>query len=826
MPRIFKFTKFKLIIGYLLLLLLAASAIVFIYKQTLKLSAKDDTATINQQKLFLISNTLTKLYEAEGIGIAFSQTVSKRQYNAYTGLMNEVRKNMDTLRGLVSIELQQFQIDTINHLLKQKEQNIKELLAVKQENISSAFYNRATETLEHLKDTTVTDIEVQERIITKTDTIYGQERSWLFGKPKTIVKEVKESRERIFDTIPRQTTLKTDTIIHTIKTVLDEFEDERLRKEKEVDRKELAVIQSGQHLTEQIRRILTAIEEEEVNYTLSKIEERQEIITELTKTIPGIAIIACILAILFVSLIFNDISRSQRYRKELEEANLFAEKLLKGRERLMLTVSHDIKSPLNSITGYTELLDTTSLSERQHYYLANMKSSAQHILQLVNNLLEYSKLESGKMEFDSINYKPAKLLQETIDSFIPQATQKELKLNSHISQALDTEYTGDPLKIRQIIVNLLSNAIKYTRKGKIELSAFLSEKQGQWMTIVIKDTGSGMTEEEQHIIFEEFTRLSGQHNDGAEGTGLGLTITRQLIELMGGSISLSSKKGEGSTFTVRLPLIKANDQNVLSPTDTILPPPAIRYIKILIVDDDPLQLTMCSDLLRQNGMETVTCEDPLKVTELLNKESVDMLLSDIQMPGLDGFSLIKMIRQSSDDYIRTLPAIALSARDDISEQEYIRSGFSAYINKPFTPGKLLECISRLSGVVVSTTPEDTANEDPDCPFSLKSIAIFADNDPLAIRKIVDSFIADCHSNFLLLKKYSEQSDYENLSKLAHKMLPMFKQFAILQIVPLLSKLEKMDPSVSSADEIIQLVNEVINIGKDIIEQLHEADLNR
>lgn len=203
--------------------------------------------------------------------------------------------------------------------------------------------------------------------------------------------------------------------------------------------------------------------------------EQQQITTHhLTRTISWIAIIACVLVVFFVVLIINDITQSQRYRRELEAAKTYTERLLHNREKLMLTVTHDIKSPLSSIIGYIELINNTQLEERQHYFLKNMKGSAEHILHLANNMLDFSKLESNKMEINTVPYNPGRLLQETADSFLPLAAQKNLKLKSDISNVLNGLYLGDSMKVRQIVVNILSNAIKYTREGKVSLSAFIS----------------------------------------------------------------------------------------------------------------------------------------------------------------------------------------------------------------------------------------------------------------------------------------------------------------------------------------------------------------
>ena len=823
MQKLFKFTKLKLIAGYLILLFLATVAIIFIYKETLQLTEKDPKETITQTKLFIISNTLAKLYEAEGIGIAFSQTNSKTKFNRYINLMKEVRRNMDTLKNLTTIKLQKKRIDTINYLLNQKIDNLKALMEVKQISLPEDFYNIAIERVEAIKDSTAVEPEeTTPQTITTYDSVYTVKKRkgfmGLFSRRDTTLQVT--IKHIPVDTITQEKPVaKTDSLVTVIKSAWDEFQQQNQEMAKEVYRKEIAVIQSGQNITERIKRILSDLENEEFDHTITKMEQQQQLTHSITRTIAWIAIISCVLVIVFISLIISDISQSQRYRKALEEAKSFTEKLLQSREQLMLTVTHDIKAPLSSIMGYIELLNNTSLEERQRYFLQNMKSSSEHILHLANNLLDFSKLESNKMDVDHVPYNPARLLQETSDSLQPLAAKKELILQSNISSALDTSYSGDPMKIRQIIINLLSNAIKYTREGRIELSAFVSPTQAETLIIVIKDSGPGMTREEQEFIFKAFTRLDAQHNNGAEGTGLGLTITQQLVQLLGGEISLESEKEIGSSFTVKLPLLKAVSPVEELPEKEETNFPEVQQLKALLVDDDPLQLHMSTELLRQKGIVCTSCNDPTKVLEYLEKERFDIILSDIQMPGMDGFELIEQIRRFPDPDIQKIPAIALSARGDMKENHYKKSGFSAYLNKPFTPQQLFECIAKLTGFSVKIKNTEGESVTNNLPYDLNSIKIFADHDPQAIKEIIRSFIRDCETNFSTLAQLLDKKEFQQIGRLSHKMLPMFRQFAIKEIIPLLAFLEQTDSARTPETRIKEQVEQIIRQGKTILEEL-------
>ncbi|MDR1415188.1 MAG: HAMP domain-containing histidine kinase, partial [Odoribacteraceae bacterium] len=561
MSGVFKFTKIKLVTGHLILLAVAAAAVWFIREQTRRLSEEDPGEQDARRRIFLISKTLTRLYEAETLGIAISRNADGDHLATYAGIIREVKRDMDSLRRHLPAPRQKQQINAVQALLSQKIENMKALVEINLRQAPVDLYDRFVTGLSALRDTTLAAPNIRVRRETSVDSVYIQPPKrgfWSIFKSKpSPVLRVNTSERIVLDTLPpvaRAPYQNADTALLTIRSAWTEYQEQEQSRTRELYRQEIAMLRNGQHISEQIKHILTELESDEVRATLARADERGEITRELSHTIAAVAMIASLFVIIFIALILNDISRGQRYRKALEEANAYARKLLNGREKLMLAVSHDIKSPLNSITGYAELLDNTPLAERQHHFLDNMKNSATHILQLVNNLLDYSKLEAGKMEVEVVRYSPGKLLLETAAALLPQASGKGLRLLTDVDDALLRDCNGDAIKIRRIVINLLSNAIKYTGQGSVTLSARAVGEEPAGMEIAVADTGDGMTDEEQRLIFEEFTRLDATHNNGAEGTGLGLTITRQLVHLLGGTITLASAKGAGSTFTVHLPV--------------------------------------------------------------------------------------------------------------------------------------------------------------------------------------------------------------------------------------------------------------------------------
>ncbi len=811
--------KTKIIIGYILLFLLTLITTTFIYKKVSKFTDEPQLVSEANQKLFIVGNTITNLYEAEALSNSFLQTGSNSDFRKYLRLIQEVGENIDSLKTMQHDSLQLSRIDTIRLLLDEKIENLRELIRVKKSYSIENFYTQAVAMIESTKDSTQKP-NIRKQTVTTRDTVYviGEKKRkgflGIFG-PKTADTsfQVTVSEQVVLDTTTAININNTDSAVNILKTAWENFQTETQHINRKIYRKEYNIVIQSVQITEQLKKVLSDYETEEINHSISRIKERETVINSTAELIAKIAIIAVILIAFFCTLILKDISKSQHYRKELETANAYTKQLLKSREKLILTITHDIKSPIGSIMGYIELLQNTPTDKRQQYYLQNMQGSSRHILNLVSNLLDYSKLENNKMPVEEIVFNPYRLFQEIAESFLPLAESKSLTLKYRIDSTLNTNRQGDALKIRQILNNILSNALKYTSQGEVCFTATLS--QAQQTTIQIKDSGPGMNETEQKTIFEEFTRLSSATT---EGTGLGLTITLKLVELIGGHITLESEPGKGSCFTILLPLKQADSGNTFKYSDRTTP---TRVPRTLLIDDDPLQLNMTAGLLARMGIKATITTHPEEVIEKLKNNTFDLIFSDIQMPELNGFELIKQIRHFPAN--RTLPVIALSADSEKTAKDYLQAGFTAYLNKPFSTSQLALLIEQLTGYSYQTEPSSAKKTSvvDKKEYTLKNILLFTDNDKQATSEIIRSFITESENHLRLLKQYDKEKQQENISRLAHKMLPIFRQLEANQITPLLEKLEYSTETLSD-DERTTYIHQCICLIKELIEKLKTA----
>ncbi|MCC8173327.1 MAG: response regulator, partial [Odoribacter sp.] len=409
------------------------------------------------------------------------------------------------------------------------------------------------------------------------------------------------------------------------------------------------------------------------------------------------------------------------------------------------------------------------------------------------------------------------------NSFLPQTHAKNLELICETDDKLNNNFQGDALRIRQIITNIISNAVKYTPQGNIKVKAKFLEEEGI-LKIEVKDSGVGMTYEEQKTIFKEFSRLPSTAH--IEGTGLGLTITQKLIDLLDGKMYIDSIKGEGSCFTISIPIERSKEiactvleeENKTESEET-------KTLKILLVDDDNIQLEMTSALLHKFGHMVETTTQPSTVTTKIENHDFDLVITDIQMPELSGFDLIKAIRNSSIQKINSICVMAVSGREDIPEVDYLKAGFNGFLNKPFTPAQLNNSINRIVGINSIAKQESIDNNiseiSSEKPYTFNNIRSFTDGDEKVLQKIIETFLEETQQNLSLLEKYRKNKQYVLIQQISHRMLPMFRHIEAQKMVDLLSILEKTEIVEEKHPLIHKTTKETINEGKKILQLIRE-----
>ncbi|MFV0404229.1 MAG: hybrid sensor histidine kinase/response regulator [Bacteroides graminisolvens] len=712
--------------------------------------------------------------------------------------------------------------DSLLLLLRKKDNNTIAMLQELSNANSSLLSTQDLERIISEQDRDINRQRVQHRVITKRDSVIRP------VKKKGFFKRLAEAFVPSKDTaVVLNTSLefRTDTVLQPYNAA-DSLHQKirRISQIKQKARKAQAannslLQQTDSILSMRIDSLIKGLEQEVTERSLQQAQLGREVRQRSIQTIGFIALGAVLLSIIFLTLIWRDITRSNRYRKELEKANKRAGELLEAREKMMLTITHDFKAPLGSIMGYTDLLARLVADDRQAFYLENMKSSSEHLLKLVTDLLDFHRLDLNKTEVNNITFNPAHLFDEIKVSFTPLARAKQLQLICETDPALNGYFKGDPLRIRQIANNLLSNAVKFTASGSVTLH---TDYHDGCLHLTVTDTGKGMEEADKQRIFQEFTRLPGAQ--GEEGFGLGLSIVHKLVHLLKGNIEVESQLGQGSSFRVTLPLPtvdKGDKEDALSegPREPQWATPTVpgTNLRVLLIDDDKIQLNLTASMLEAYGISATCCEQLEELTNQLRENIFDVLLTDVQMPAINGFDLLKLLRASNIAQAKNIPMVAVTARSDMSEESFREHGFAGRLHKPFTVQELLEVLKCTSREVPAFVAPAEAVENRVGRFDFDALLAFSADDAEAALSIIDSFITETRKNQALLTEAGRTADADKVAALAHKMLPLFTLLQAAEAAALLAWLEQQRGT-AYCEEINTKIAAALRATEEVVEQ--------
>ena len=553
-----KFVKTKIVAGYLLLIAVCILSVGYVYRVAVRFSAPDRSYALLHTKRSAVNRTLYHLYQAESYGQLM--IAGYASYEArYRRELRTVRASIDSLRALTvgGDSLQTMRLDSITRLIADKERRTVSLRRSIRAGATAGLLDKNIRSLIGPREAVVADT-IPFRSIVRQDTTavprakrrFFQRLGDLFSPPEADSSLVISRRETIAPVIPVDAVK--DTIVLVLQALQDSVTSNRQGIYDHAWQEGLRLSYSNELVNTKIYRLIMDFEAEDTAYLMQRIERNEAFRRRSSRILGGVAIGAVVLMLLFVGMLWRDINRSNRYRRELERANRDKESLLEAREKLMLAITHDIKAPLGSVMGYIDLLARLTGDKRQELYLRNMKGSSEHLLALVNSLLDFYRLDINKIEVCCVAFSPAQLFETIRAGFAAAAAAKGLELRLEAEPAAAGEVSGDALHIRQIADNLISNALKFTDEGSVTLRVDVVRGR---LVFSVRDTGRGIGREERERIFAEFVRLSSAQ--GVDGFGLGLSIVDRLVKLLDGTISLESRLGEGSKFIVSVPVGEA-----------------------------------------------------------------------------------------------------------------------------------------------------------------------------------------------------------------------------------------------------------------------------
>ena len=780
-----KFT-FKIILSYLVLGALAVLVGFFLYSEFKNFTAESSETT--GEKKFIETGTLINLvYETDGFSRLALLTESDEDFEKYMAKTDSLFRKIDEIKSLTTNDFQLKQLDSVKTLLKEKNRNIEQLRILR---------------LTNQKDTSLDDIMREVRKLEASVGLNSVES--LIRNPSKLKPRERRIWQKYADYLNSDAARDTSTVksktvdsmLVAARYIVAEAKKENSRIRESLIQKENELIRNDLNISERLREIIASFDREITKNNNLEKQQRAKSMERTKKILKFAGILGGIVVLLFSYFILSDFFRAERFKKNLEESKNYAESLLKSREQLISTVSHDLKTPLNTISGYSELFENSNLSEKQKYYLGQITSSSHFISHLVDDLLDFSKLEAGKLPIESVPFSLENIIIEAGNAVKQQFLQKAVDLKFSISQEIKSKiFESDPLRIRQIINNLVGNAFKFTETGSVEIkveeldtSTALSVPKISKIKISVIDTGIGISEEKQQLIFNEFTQAETEIAHKFGGSGLGLAISKKLTELLGGSLKVESVLGEGSNFILTLPL--KNSDRILTKT---IPKENISFegLKAVIIDDDQSMRALLQEIFEQLGIASEAFES---YESFRTGSDFDFVLTDIQMPKTDGFTVLEKLKNGEVNSYKNQPVIAMTGSREHSRDFYLKKGFSEMLPKPFSKQELVAVLERIfpnrrnfseENIVDEIFKSNSADNEK---FDLSLLKSFL-NTPEALEEVLKVFNAQTEKDLQQIKNSIVENDTKTISEIAHRMLTMFRQIRAKEVIPILEKME-------------------------------------
>lgn len=517
----------------------------------------------------------------------------------------------------------------------------------------------------------------------------------------------------------------------------------------------------------------------------------------------------------------RNITQIKQVEQELLGAIEVAEESMKAKERFLSMMTHEIRTPLNAVIGLTQLLNGEKNEEMQKEYLNAIQFSADNLMAIINDILDFSKIESGKITFEQVQFDTDSIFQGMRQSFGFDAAEKNIKLLFNTDNKLPCQLIGDPARLNQILINLVGNALKFTEKGYVEVGAEVISEDENTLTIQFSviDTGIGIPADKLNYIFESFSQVSTETARKYGGTGLGLSITRQLVELQGGSISVQSRLGLGSTFSFTLSFGKTHQSSFVQESKRnkeLMPKHELAGIRVLLVEDNRMNQLVAGEFLKKWGLRVDMADDGFIALEMLKHQQYELILMDLQMPGMDGFETTRRIRAIGETYFREVPIVALTASvlPDI-KFNVLNAGMNDLVTKPFNPSDLYAKLQKYLGLssLNGQTPSANGNNQ-DKVFKyinleyLESISI---NNTQFVEQMMRLFLKQTPEFIARAKQACEQQDWKEVGAVVHKLKATTATVGIAQLEPMLKTIEVSVTQQKDLDQIEGIMNQIADI---------------
>lgn len=802
-------TSKKIITGYILLAVVIAIATWQVYDNSRLFVALNNASEQLLKRRDVVDSLVCSLLETNNAerSVLLGEGSEWPHFNRSVATSEQMAKQ---LKPFIADQGQRQRIDTLVELIHMKRENTKRVAQLMAFDNRDAFYRNKVQALQSGRDSVVIHSK-----------LYGQH-----GQREKVYEIIKSKRgffRRLGDAFRRQhaDTVGVTNILHDTKAdstaqriniadsvanILTDIQNEEQKQNSRQQENVAARLNRLQRVSLQLSQrtglLLEHIQREEKNALQKALGHATQSRHKMVVRIAIIGLVAILIAALLVAYILRDIKRERRDRQRIVEAKTETERIMAQRERLLLTITHDIKAPAASIAGFIELLSEQVSRPKALAYIDSMRHSAIHLQQLVAALLDYHLLESGKAERHDVSFVPQQLAKSCVEEFKPMAAEKGLDITlGTLTPNCGDLWRSDAFRVKQIMSNLIGNAVKYTDRGGVKVEIRISPRQH--LIIYVSDTGRGMSQADCQRIFDAFTRLP--NGQGKEGVGLGLSITREVVQMLGGTITVTSEEGKGSCFTVSLPIKKEEkkqkkdvEENVASVETnrssteakeatteakeartenndatngandaTNGNNDATTEINILAVDDDALQLELFKEMAQKIGgakLNINTTTSASEAIKLAEETKPQIMFTDIEMPEMSGKDMLKHVKNSD------MSTVAMTAHDPSIMTSLKKAGFSTCLFKPFNAATLAATLAQITRLPLSVK----AAEQKASFFA--PLTAFAEGDTEAEREILTQVGESIKEYRQMLeqglKSNGEELQRDSISRAAHKAMPL------------------------------------------------------
>lgn len=774
-------TSKKIITGYILLAVVIAIATWQVYDNSRLFVALNNASEQLLKRRDVVDSLVCSLLETNNAerSVLLGEGSEWPHFNRSVATSEQKAKQ---LKPFIADQGQRQRIDTLVELIHMKRENTKRVAQLMAFDNRDAFYRDKVQALQSGRDSVVIHSK-----------LYGQH-----GQREKVYEIIKSKRgffRRLGDAFRRQhaDTVGVTNILHDTKTdstaqriniadsvanILTDIQNEEQKRNSRQQENVAARLNRLQRVSLQLSQrtglLLEHIQREEKNALQKALGHATQSRHKMVVRIAIIGLVAILIAALLVAYILRDIKRERRDRQRIVETKAETERIMAQRERLLLTITHDIKAPAASIAGFIELLSEQVSRPKALAYIDSMRHSAIHLQQLVAALLDYHLLESGKAERHDVSFVPQQLAKSCVEEFKPMAAEKGLDITlGTLTTNCGDLWRSDAFRVKQIMSNLIGNAVKYTDRGGVKVEIRISPRQH--LIIYVSDTGRGMSQADCQRIFDAFTRLP--NGQGKEGVGLGLSITREVVQMLGGTITVTSEEGKGSCFTVSLPIkkeekkqkkdVEENVASVETNRSSTEAKEATTEINILAVDDDALQLELFKEMAQKIGgakLNISTTTSASEAIKLAEETKPQIMFTDIEMPEMSGKDMLKHVKNSD------MSTVAMTAHDPSIMTSLKKAGFSTCLFKPFNAATLAATLAQITRLPLSVK----AAEQKASFFA--PLTAFAEGDTEAEREILTQVGESIKEYRQMLEQGLKHNDEElqrdSISRAAHKAMPL------------------------------------------------------